>query len=203
MKIIRDFLFVAYVLLSSSILKAHEVNKAGQDIQPDNLFPRVKLETAVGAVVVELDRIKAPITTNNFLAYAAKGTYNNTIFHRVVAEFVVQGGGYDMFYGEREQLAPIYNESGNGLKNELYTIAMAREDEPHSATSQFYFNMGDNPGLDPGKGWGYTVFGVVIEGTEILDAISKANTHVHPELGWEDVPVKEILLKKVTILPEQ
>ncbi|TQV74145.1 peptidyl-prolyl cis-trans isomerase [Aliikangiella marina] len=182
---------------------AQEVNKVGENIQPDNLFPKIKFETAGGTIIVELDRIKAPITVNNFLAYASKGTYDNTIFHRVVKDFVVQGGGYDLFYAEREQLPPIYNESGNGLKNQLYTIAMAREKEPHSATSQFYFNMGDNPGLDPGKDWGYTVFGVVMEGTEVLDAISNTQTHVHPELGWEDVPVKEVLLKKVTIMPEE
>ena len=192
-------------ILAFTFIQFSNIVCAGEskEIQPDNLFPRVKLETAVGNVVVELDRTRAPITVNNFLAYVAAGTYDNTIFHRVIKDFVVQGGGYDLFYAERKQRPPIYNESGNGLKNELYTIAMAREKDPHSATSQFYFNVGDNPGLDPGKGWGYTVFGMVMEGSDVLDLIAGAQTHVHPELDWEDVPKKEILLKKATILPEE
>lgn len=174
----------------------------GSEIQPDNFFPKVQLETKVGKIIVELDRTLAPITVNNFLAYAKKGTYDQTIFHRVIADFVVQGGGYDVTYQERKQMKPIFNESGNGLKNQLYTIAMAREKNPHSATSQFYFNLGDNTSLDPGKGWGYTVFGMVMEGSDVLDLIAGVKTHTHPVLGWKDVPVKEIILKKVTILPE-
>jgi len=185
------------------LLSLSAAGQEGKNIQPDNLFPRVQFETAVGKVIVELDRTRAPITSDNFLAYVASGSYDNTIFHRVIKDFVVQGGGYDVHYAERQTRAPIYNESGNGLKNQLYTIAMARDKKPHTATNQFYFNVGDNPGLDPGKDWGYTVFGMVMEGSDVLDLIAGAQTHVHPELGWEDVPVKEILLKKATILPAE
>ena len=177
--------------------------KSGAEIQPDNLFPRVQIETAAGKIIVELDRSRAPITTNNFLAYVAAGHYDNTIFHRVIADFVVQGGGYESDFTERKLRDPIYNESGNGLKNEIYTIAMARDNDPHSAASQFYFNMADNTNLDPGKNWGYTVFGLVMEGNEILDSIAKAQTHFNTEVGWEDVPVKPILLKKANILQPQ
>ncbi|WP_444995644.1 peptidylprolyl isomerase [Aliikangiella sp. IMCC44359] len=199
MKIKATIFIGFYFTLFSNLVLANN----GEKIQPDNLFPRVSFETPVGKILVELDRSRAPITVNNFLTYAASGAYDGTIFHRVVADFVIQGGGYDVSYQPREQKAPIFNESGNGLKNELHTIAMARENPPHSATNQFYFNMADNESLDPGKGWGYTVFGVVVEGSEILDLIGKAQTHVKPGLGWEDVPVRPIVLKKVTILAEE
>ncbi|MET1256561.1 peptidylprolyl isomerase [Aliikangiella maris] len=175
----------------------------GAKIQPDNLFPRVQLDTPAGKIIVELDRSRAPITVNNFLAYAADGTYDGTIFHRVVADFVVQGGGYDQLYNPKKQNKPIFNESGNGLKNKMYTVGMARESNPHSATSQFYFNLSDNDNLDPGRDWGYTVFGIVVEGIEIIDMIGKAQTETNPQLGWENVPVKPILLKKATILKEE
>lgn len=178
------------------------VSADGENIQPDNYFPKVKIETNVGNIIVELDRIKTPITTNNFLAYVAAGQYDNTIFHRVIKDFVVQGGGYDILHHPREQRKPIFNESGSGLKNEAYTIAMAREENPHSATNQFYFNMQDNQSLDPGKNWGYSVFGMVIEGTETLDLMAKVLTHTEPKLGWEDFPKKQLLLKKASIIAE-
>jgi peptidyl-prolyl cis-trans isomerase A (cyclophilin A) len=178
-------------------------NQSGINVQPDNLFPTVKFETNVGNIIVELDRNKAPITTNNFLTYVVTGAYDGTIFHRVVENFVVQGGGYDVLYHARKQNQPIFNESGNGLKNEAYTIAMARENNPHSATNQFYFNMQDNDSLDPGKSWGYAVFGMVMEGTDILDLINGALTHKNKELGWDEVPINKITLKAVVVLPEK
>jgi len=153
--------------------------------------------------MLEANNPKAPITTNNFLTYVSSGNYDGTIFHRIVKDFVVQGGGYDVLYHERKQNKPIFNESGNGLKNEMYTIAMARENNPHSATNQFYFNMQDNDSLDPGKSWGYAVFGMVMEGSEILDLISGALTHKNQELGWDEVPIKQIVLKKVIVLDEK
>lgn len=188
-------------LLYSQFLIAAE--KSGAEIQPDNLFPRVQIETVAGKIVVELDRSRAPITTNNFLAYVASGHYDNTIFHRIITDFVVQGGGYETDFTERKLRDPIYNESGNGLKNEIYSIAMARDNDPHSAASQFYFNMADNTNLDPGKNWGYTVFGMVMEGTEVLDIIAKAPTDFNADVGWEDVPTRPVLLKKATILPDE
>ena len=109
------------------------------ELLPDNLFPSVKLETSMGDIVVELNRMRSPITVNNFLRYTLDGRYNGTIFHRVVADFVVQGGGYDAEFKKRPVFPPIVNESGNGLGNRQWSIAMARHDDPHSATSQFYF----------------------------------------------------------------
>ena len=170
-------------------------------IDPNNLFPQVKLETSKGTIVVELDRIKAPITVDNFLTYVVTGDYNNTIFHRVIEGFVVQGGGYDADYVPRKIGENIFNESGNGLKNETYTIAMAKENRPHTANRQFYFNMGDNTNLDPGMNWGYAVFGAVTEGEDVLEEIGKQKTDFNAELGWEDVPVEPIILIKATLLP--
>ena len=114
------------------------------EIDPDNLYPQVKLETSMGVILVELDRVKAPLTVNNFLAYVVNGEYNNTIFHRVVEDFIVQGGGYDKDFIQKKDNGTIVNESGNGLKNETGTIAMAKENQPHTANRQFFFNVNDN-----------------------------------------------------------
>ncbi|WP_448569367.1 peptidylprolyl isomerase [Thalassotalea ganghwensis] len=169
-------------------------------IDPDNLFPRVKFETSMGVIVVELDRTRAPITIDNFLTYVVKGEYNETIFHRVIADFVVQGGGYDKDFVPRKVGEDIVNESGNGLKNVIGTIAMAKESAPHSANRQFYFNVADNSDLDPGRRWGYAVFGEVIEGLEVVMAMSKVKTEYNDNFGWEDVPVEPITLIKATLL---
>lgn len=179
------------------------VKDDGSQIQADNYYPRVKFETSMGDIVVELNRSKAPITVNNFLRYALKRNYEGTIFHRVIVDFVVQGGGYDAEFATLSAFGNIINESGNGLKNQKYTIAMARQNDPHSANRQFFFNLDDNVSLDPGRDWGYTVFGSVMEGYEILDKISLVPTDVDPTYGWPDVPVEPVILKKVTILPMQ
>lgn len=178
-------------------------SQAGQFVQPNNLFPKVKLMTSQGDIVIELDRSRAPISVNNFLSYVKQKRYDNTLFHRLEAEFVLQGGGYDANYKPIEELKPIFNESGNGLKNQLYTIAMARLNDPHSATSQFYFNLRDNPHLDPGRTWGYAVFGYVTEGTEVIEKIRTIQTDTSFELGWPNVPVEKVLLKTAIVLPEQ
>ncbi|WP_440877511.1 peptidylprolyl isomerase [Thalassotalea sp. PLHSN55] len=172
-------------------------------IDPDNLYPQVKLETSMGVILVELDRVKAPITVDNFLTYVVQGEYNNTVFHRVIADFVVQGGGYDQNYIIKKVHGNIINESGNGLKNEVGTIAMAKERAPHSANRQFYFNVADNTNLDPGRGWGYAVFGAIVEGQEIVDKMAQVKTHYDDGFGWEDVPVEPIILIKATLLPAQ
>lgn len=176
--------------------------KDGSEIQPDNLFPKVKLETSMGEIIIEMDRYKAPITVNNFLRYVANTSYDATIFHRVIDGFVVQGGGYDVEFNEKPSFERIFNESGNGLKNGLYTIAMAREDDPHTANRQFYFNMNNNQSLDPGRRWGYAVFGLVIEGQEVLDAISQVETEYNIKTRWRDVPIEAVILNKATVLPE-
>ena len=172
------------------------------DIQPDTLYPRVELDTSMGKIVVELDRTRAPITVDNFLTYVVKGEYDNTIFHRVINDFVVQGGGLSPDLSEKVEDKPIVNESGNGLSNSLGTIAMARDNEPHSATRQFYFNVADNTKLDPSKRrWGYAVFGEVVEGAEVLTAMAAVETATNAKLGWPDVPVNPIILKQAKLLP--
>jgi peptidyl-prolyl cis-trans isomerase A (cyclophilin A) len=196
-------LLSCFLLFTSLSVEAQKKQSDGSEIQPQNLFPRVKLETSMGDIVIELDRNKAPITTNNFLRYVSKYNYDGTIFHRIIKDFVVQGGGYDAEMQKKPVLGKIFNESGNGLKNVLYTVAMARERDPHSADRQFYFNMNKNTTLDPGRqGWGYTVFGTVSEGYEVIDAMAEVETDIDEGTGWADVPIEPIILKKATILPQ-
>jgi len=167
---------------------------------PDNLFPIVELETSMGVIEVELNRMRAPITSNNFLRYVLEGEYDGTIFHRVMPGFVVQGGGYTVDIEEKTLHEDILNESGNGLKNSTGSIAMARYEDPHSATRQFYFNMNNNTSLDPGpKNWGYTVFGTVVSGMEVLEAIAGVETGYSEALDAEDVPLTAVLLIKAKV----
>ena len=169
----------------------------------DNLFPTVHLETTMGDIIVELDRRRAPVTSNNFLRYVLAGQYDNTIFHRVIADFVVQGGGYTEAIEERELFPPIINESGNGLENLPMTVAMARYDDPHSATSQFYFNLAANSSLDPNsRSWGYAVFGIVVSGQDVVNQIGAVPTGYHELLDAEDVPVTPVRLIKATVLEQ-
>lgn len=169
-------------------------------VYPDALFPVVVFETSEGTFEVELNRRRAPVTVNNFLRYVKDRAYDNTLFHRVIDQFVVQGGGYHRDLSEVEELGAIVNESGNGLANEARTIAMARLDDPHSAGSQFYFNMIDNESLNPGRrNWGYTVFGLVIEGWEVLETIAAVPTGFSDDLGATDVPVAQVVLRSVRL----
>jgi len=176
----------------------------GAKIQPNNLFPRVEIVTSEGSLIVELNRDRAPITANNFLRYVSKANYNGTIFHRIVPEFVVQGGGYDENFEEKPYYEEIVNESGNGLRNEYGTIAMARERDPHTATRQCYFNLDKNESLDPSsKGWGYTVFGYVVEGQDVLDALGLVESEpYHKETGWRDVPSEPPQILRINIVPQ-
>lgn len=172
-------------------------------IDPNNLFPQIILETSMGNITVELDRVKAPITVNNFLFYVVSGEYNNTVFHRVIEDFVVQGGGYDTDYYPKKVGENIPNESGNGLKNEAFSIAMAKENQPHTANRQFFFNLVDNKSLNPGNSWGYAVFGSVIKGEEVLSKIAQVKTDYNEAVNWDDVPVEPVILRKATLLPAQ
>ncbi|MBU1309170.1 MAG: peptidylprolyl isomerase [Gammaproteobacteria bacterium] len=190
------------VLLLLVLLSFSCMPLAGQFVQPDNLYPKVRLLTSHGDIDVELDRAKAPITVNNFLSYVKKKQYDNTLFHRLESEFVLQGGGYDINYKAIDELKPIFNESGNGLKNQLGTIAMARLNDPHSATSQFFFNLNDNSHLDPGRNWGYAVFGYITAGQDVIDKIRAIQTDTSVELGWPNVPTEKVIIKTVLILPE-
>jgi len=172
-----------------------------EDILPNNMFPSVRLETSMGDIVIELNRRRAPATSNNFLRYVTEGLYDGTIFHRVMPDFVIQGGGYTADIEERDLYPPIFNESGNGLKNLPMTVAMARYDDPHSATSQFYINLSANSSLDPNaSNWGYAVFGQVVSGQEVVEAISQVETGYDENLDASDVPVTPVLLISATVL---
>ena len=164
--------------------------------------PRVALETNKGKIVLELDAVKAPKSTANFLEYVKSGHYDGTIFHRVIAGFMAQGGGFDGKMVQKETRAPIQNEADNGLKNKRGTVAMARTGDPHSATSQFFVNLVDNAFLDhKGKnpqGWGYTVFGKVVEGMDVVDAIAKIPTGGMGPFP-SDVPREGVQITKASV----
>lgn len=158
--------------------------------------PRVLLKTSMGDITVELNPEKAPVSVDNFLKYVKKGQYNGTVFHRVINGFMIQGGGMDQNLREKPTDAPIKNEANNGLKNEVYTIAMARTSAPHSATAQFFINVANNRFLDyPGQdGWGYAVFGKVIAGTDVVDKIKQVRT------GGGDVPTTPVVIESASIV---
>ena len=167
--------------------------------------PKVEFKTSLGSFVVELDDVKAPKTTANFLNYVKSGFYNGTIFHRVIDGFMIQGGGFTPDLTHKPTNAPVQSEAQNGLKNQIYTIAMARTSDPDSATAQFYINVADNQALNypNAMGNGYTVFGKVISGTQTIDAIRKVQTAVAPapQMGrMADVPTKPVIIESATIL---
>lgn len=164
--------------------------------------PKVKLSTSMGDIVLVLDADKAPITVENFTNYVKNGHYDGLIFHRIIPNFMVQGGGMEPGMKERRNLSPIQNEADNGLKNNKGTIAMARTNEPNSATSQFFINLKDNDFLNhTGKdlrGWGYAVFGEVVEGIEVVEAMGAVATGNVG--GHGDVPTEDVVLIKAEIV---
>ena len=166
--------------------------------------PKVVLETSQGDITLELDADKAPKTVENFLTYVRDGHYNGTIFHRVIPDFMIQGGGFSADYVQKSTRAPIQNEAGNGLKNTRGTIAMARTGDPHSATAQFFINTVDNGFLDyqspTPRGWGYTVFGKVTSGMDIVDRIQRLPTGSGGPFRT-DVPRETVLIKQARLLP--
>ncbi|MDO8653665.1 MAG: peptidylprolyl isomerase [Undibacterium sp.] len=160
----------------------------------------VILTTNMGNIKIELDAEKAPKTVANFISYVESGHYNDTIFHRVIDGFMIQGGGFEAGMRQKPTKAPIENEANNGLKNTLYSLAMARTGDPHSASAQFFINMSNNSFLDyPGQdGWGYCVFGVVTEGSEVVDRIKSVKT---TRTGmFQDVPVENVIIEKAEII---
>ena len=165
--------------------------------------PQVELHIRqLGVITLELDLEKAPGSSANFLAYVDKGHYDNTVFHRVIDGFMVQGGGFEPGMKEKKSGTPIANEANNGLKNERYTVAMARTSDPHSATAQFFINVADNGFLNhtspSAQGWGYAVFGKVIKGSEIVDRIKSVCTG---RKGFhDDVPVEDVVIEKAVAL---
>ena len=164
------------------------------------LAPRVRFETSAGDFVVEVDTVRAPLTAENFLRYVRDGAYDGTVFHRVIPNFVVQGGGYDDRLAARPARARIPNESGNGLSNRRGTLGLAREESPHSGSSQFYVNLIDNAGLDPlPSRWGYAVFGRVVEGMDVIDRIAYMRTETVENFG-ADVPVERPVVRRAWVV---
>ncbi len=162
----------------------------------------VKIRTNMGDIIVRLDGAKAPETVKNFLHYVNRGHYNGTIFHRVIKDFMIQGGGMDANLNPKPTDPPIKNEAANGLDNDKYTIAMARTSNPHSATAQFFINTKNNAALNytapTAQGWGYTVFGKVIKGQNIVDKIEKVKTT--SRFGHDDVPVDNVIIEEISVV---
>ena len=160
----------------------------------------VLIKTNMGNITVELEAEKAPKSVANFLDYAKKGHYNNTIFHRVIADFMIQGGGFEPGMKQKPADQTVENEAKNGLKNEAYTLAMARTSDPHSASAQFFINVTNNSFLDyPGQdGWGYAVFGKVTEGNDVVDQIKKVKTSRSGM--FSDVPVEPVIIESVEVI---
>lgn len=163
---------------------------------------KVKLSTNHGDIVLQLNADKAPETVANFVQYVKEGHYDNTIFHRVISNFMIQGGGFEPGMAQKKTRATIKNEANNGLSNRKGTVAMARTMEPHSASSQFFINAGDNDFLDhtapTAQGWGYTVFGEVVEGMDVVEKIKGVATTM--KAGHQDVPAEDVIIVKAEII---
>ena len=187
--------FTSLCLLVSSVNAADDLTKK-----------RVKLETSEGDIVLELDITRAPLSVLNFMNYARSGFYDGTIFHRVIKNFMIQGGGFTPEMDRKQPNAPILNEADNGLKNVRGTIAMARTNDPHSATAQFFINVTDNTFLNhtakTPRGWGYAVFGRVIKGLNVVEKIRNQRTGPNGPFP-SDVPLKMILIHKATVIGEK
>lgn len=195
-------LFTALLLVG---LCAMPVNAASNFAHKGkNSMTMVKLHTNLGVITLQLDAEKAPLTVQNFLSYVSADFYSNTIFHRVIDGFMIQGGGFEPDMKQKPVNAPIDNEANNGLANEAYTIAMARTSDPHSATAQFFINIKNNSFLNhtspTGQGWGYCVFGKVIDGTDVVDAIKKVKTG--NKAGHQDVPTEDVIIIKAEVVAE-
>lgn len=194
MKFIR--ITLAFLL---AVAFAMPAQSASHSTKKGNLS-MVKLHTNHGIITLQLDAEKAPLSTQNFLDYVNAGFYSNVVFHRVIPNFMIQGGGFEPGMKQKAVNAAIQNEAKNGLKNEQYSIAMARTGDPHSATAQFFINTKNNSFLDyPGQdGWGYCVFGKVVEGKEVVDAIGKVKTGFKSR--HQDVPVEDVIIIKAEIV---
>ncbi len=194
-------LILAVVLGAPSMAAAQEADtEADPETSKEN--PRVILHTSEGAITLELFADKAPKSVENFLAYARDGHYDGTLFHRVIENFMIQGGGFDTDFEQKQTREPIENEADNGLSNERGTVAMARTNDPHSATSQFFINVTDNTFLDhrgkqSGRTWGYAVFGRVTDGMDVVDAIRAVETGSRGM--HQDVPVEDVVIERVEL----
>ncbi len=186
--------------LSAFILTAFLLNTFSAEAQAASVA--VKLQTNMGDIILRLNPAKAPVTVENFLQYVKNGHYDGTIFHRVIKDFMIQGGGMDVHLKPKPTNAPIKNEASNGLENDKYTVAMARTGDPNSATAQFFINVKDNKFLNytapTAQGYGYTVFGKVIKGQNVVDKIKMVPTSSQGR--FEDVPVDDVIIEKATIV---
>ena len=196
-------LTLTLLLSLAFILTAHAEQSGSKNTQSTNSqIIKVKMLTNKGAITLELNQAKAPNTVKNFLRYASQGFYNGTIFHRVIPGFMIQGGGFKPGMDKLETHPAITNEANNGLKNHTGTIAMARTGDPHSATAQFFINVNNNTSLDhtskTSRGWGYTVFGKVTEGMDVVKAIENTSTTSYKI--YSDVPTSDIIIEKVEII---
>ena len=164
----------------------------------------IKFSTNHGVILLRLDVGKAPVTVRNFIRYVEAGHYDNTIFHRVIPGFMIQGGGFEPGMKQKKTRCPIENEAHNGLKNKRGSVSMARTSDPHSASAQFFINVVDNDFLDfrtpSGDGWGYCVFGEVAEGLEVVDRIKAVRTA--SKGGYRDVPVEDVWIEKAEVVPD-
>jgi peptidyl-prolyl cis-trans isomerase B (cyclophilin B) len=187
--------FLSLILVLHSTLSFATENKMSES-------PKVKLTTSLGAIVIQLDPVKAPVSSQNFLDYVNKGFYNGTIFHRVIKGFMAQGGGFDTQFQQKETGDPIKNEADNGLPNKRGSIAMARTSDPHSATAQFFINYTDNTFLNhtgpTSSGWGYAVFGEVVEGMDVVDKMAEQATGNRGP--HQNVPKTDIVIEKAEIV---
>ena len=188
--------------LVSAAPAAAPSNSTSEGTKAMSTNPRVKLHTNQGDMVITLDAAKAPKTVENFLTYVKEGFYNGTVFHRVIYGFMIQGGGFEPGMKQKQTHAPIENEANNGLKNDKYTLAMARTSDPHSATAQFFINVSNNDFLNftapTPNGWGYAVFGTITEGTDVVDKIKGVKTG---NKGFhQNVPNEDVIIEKAEVL---
>jgi peptidyl-prolyl cis-trans isomerase A (cyclophilin A) len=195
-------LFRSALLVFTALLLGSPATHAQSAPQPApaGSAPRVRVETTLGSFVIELDPQRSPLTVASFLDYVKAGHYTNTIFHRVIGNFVIQGGGYDPKYVEKTTRAGTPNESGNGLSNRRGTVGLARTGDPHSGTAQFYVNLTDNAALDPQPSrWGYAVFGRIVDGMKVVDDIGAVATGSAGTFE-KDVPLQPVIIKRVEVL---
>jgi peptidyl-prolyl cis-trans isomerase B (cyclophilin B) len=189
--------YILFIILFFTTTLSFSTEKTMSDTQT-----KVKLTTNLGEIVIQLNTEKAPLSSANFLTYVNEGFYNGTIFHRVIPDFMAQGGGFDTSFNQKTVHAPIKNEANNGLVNSRGTLAMARTNDPHSATAQFFINYKDNSFLNhssqTSSGWGYAVFGEVIEGMNVVDAMAKEATGNRN--GHQDVPKSDIIIEKAEVI---
>lgn len=193
------FMLVTFSFMVSSAQAANSSTQQGTTMSTN---PQVLLHTNKGDITLELDAEKAPKTVENFLNYVNAGFYDGTIFHRVIPNFMVQGGGFEVGMAQKNTNDPVENEANNGLKNDMYTVAMARTSDPHSATAQFFINVANNDFLNhtnpTPNGWGYTVFGKVVEGTDVVDTLKGVKTG---SKGFhQDVPVEDLIIESASVV---